>query len=149
MFYKVIKDNKVIDVLDGLVFLKYQEKHDRMQFCDKTEAQAIFSSDREHIWHEESLYNIPVSGYDTVRAEEIDEYEYRRLKTLNGNTPEWIIDRFLLSSINKEVSLLVESLKRLYMRQEIDASKVIELCNNFEITEEQMKEILVEMKEDE
>ena len=149
MFYKVIKDNKVIDVLDGLVFLKYQEKHDRMQFCDKTEAQAIFSSDREHIWHEESLYNIPVSGYDTVRVEEIDEYEYRRLKALNGNTPEWIIDRFLLSSINKEVSLLVESLKRLYMRQEIDASKVIELCKNFEITEEQMKEILVEMKEDE
>ena len=96
MFYKVIKDNKVIDVLDRLVFLKYQPKHNRMIFCDEDDAQAIYSSDGEYIWHEESLYNIPVSGYDTVHLEEIDEYEYKQLKVLNMKSPESIIDEYNL-----------------------------------------------------
>ena len=103
MFYKVIKDDKIIDVLDRLVYLKYQEKHNRMIFCDIEEAQAIFSSDRKHIWHEESLYKIPVSGFDTVKVEEIDEYEYEQLKMLNYKHPEEIVDALVLDLINKGV----------------------------------------------
>lgn len=103
MFYKVLKDNKVIDVLDRLVYLKYQEKHNRMIFCDINEAQAIFSSDRKHIWHTEGLYKIPVSGYDEVEIEEIDEYEYKQLKMLNGKTPEQIVDEFMLDLLNRGV----------------------------------------------
>ena len=103
MYFKVIKDGRVIDVLDRLVFLKYQEKHSRMIFCDEEEAQAIFSSDREHIWHTEGLYNIPVSGYDDVQLEKIDKYEYEQLKILNCKTPQEIIDQFVLSLIEDEV----------------------------------------------
>ena len=103
MYYKVIKDDKVIDVLDRIVYLNYQEKHNRMQFCDESVAQAIFSSDRKYIWHEESLYNIPVPGYDTVRLEQISEYEYNNLKILGLKTPEEIIDAFVLSLIQDEV----------------------------------------------
>lgn len=103
MFYKVIKDGKIIDVLDGLVFLKYQKKYDRMVFSNEEEAQAIFSSDRKHIWHEESLYNIPVDRYDTVRIEEIDAYEYEQLKILNGKTIQEIIDSYTLLLINEGV----------------------------------------------
>lgn len=134
MFYKVIYKNRVIGVLDDLVYLKYQNKYGRMVFCDESEAQAIFSSDRSHIWHEESLYNIPVSGYDTVRVEEIDEYEYNQLKILNCNTVNDVIDEFVMFIIDNDKSLFVESLKRLYVSQKIDESKVIELCNNGEIT---------------
>lgn len=100
MFYKVIYNDKVIDVLDRLVFLKYQETYNRMIFCEESEAQAIISSDEEHIWHEETLYNIPVPGYDTVRVEEIDEYEYKQLKVLNCKTPEQIIDEYTLLLID-------------------------------------------------
>lgn len=105
MYYKVLKNDKVIDILtsDEIVFLCYQEKHDRMIFCDESKAQAIFSSDRKHIWHEESLYNIPVSGYDTVKLEEIDVYEYEQLKILNMKTPEEIIDAFVMSLLESEV----------------------------------------------
>ena len=103
MFYKVMKDNKVIDVLDRLVFLKYQEKYNRMQFCDEEEAQAIYSSDGEHIWHEKSLYKIPVSGYDEVESVEIDEYEYKKLKILNLKTPEEMMDAFLMTLISEGV----------------------------------------------
>ena len=96
MFYKVIKDNKVIDVLDQLIYLKYQPKHKIMVLCTEDDAQAILSSDKNTIWHEETLYNVPVSGYDTVKLVEVDEYEYKQLKALNMKTPESIIDEYNL-----------------------------------------------------
>jgi hypothetical protein len=96
MFYKVIKNNKVIDVLDNLIYLKWQDKHNIMVLSDENEAQAILSSDKNTIWHEETLYNIPVDGYDTVRIEEIDEYEYKQLKALNGSSVQEIIDNYTL-----------------------------------------------------
>lgn len=105
MFYKVMKDNKVIDVLDHIVYLKYQSKHKIMVVCDINEAQAILSSDNETIWHEKSLYNIPSDGpiMETVELAEIDLYEYRKLKTLNLSTPEQIIDNFLMSLFESNI----------------------------------------------
>lgn len=101
MYYKVIYNNKVIDVLDNLVFLKYQEKYNRMILCDEHEAQAILSSDEKYIWHEETLYNIPVPGYDTVRVEEIDAYEYAQLKMQSEEKITEIIDKYTLLLIER------------------------------------------------
>lgn len=103
MFYKVIKDDKIIDVLDRLIYLKYQPKHKIMVLSDINEAQAILSSDNETIWHERTLYKIPVEGYDEVTIEEIDEYEYKQLKALNMKTPEAIIDEFVLSLLEENI----------------------------------------------
>lgn len=100
MYYKVTKDGKVLDVLDHLTFVKYQEKNNIMVVCAKEEAQAIISSDDKYIWHVYGLYQIPVDGYDTVYLEEIDKYEYGKLKMLNLKTPEEIIDAYTLSLIN-------------------------------------------------
>lgn len=96
MFYKVIKDGKVIDVLDRLVYLKYQQEHGVMLLTDINDAQAILSSDNNTIWHERTLYDIPVEGYDTVEVVEIDKYEYDQLKVLNMKTPTEIIDEYNL-----------------------------------------------------
>ena len=96
MYYKVIKNNKVIDVLDSLIYLKWQPKHKTMILSDESEAQAILSSDKNTIWHEKTLYNVPVAGYDTVELVEIDKYEYKQLKVLNMKTPEDIIDEYNL-----------------------------------------------------
>lgn len=96
MYYKVLKNNKVIDVLDNLIYLKWLPKHKTMILTDENDAQAILSSDKNTIWHEETLYKIPVSGYDTVKLEEIDEYEYKQLKVLNMRSPESIIDEYNL-----------------------------------------------------
>lgn len=103
MYYKVIKNNKVIDVLDKLVYLRYQEKHNRMVLCDKSKAQAFFSSDRKNIWHTETLYRLPIDKYDEVDLVEIDEYEYKQLKMLNGKTPEEIVDTVVLSLIESGI----------------------------------------------
>ena len=103
MFYKVMKDGRVIDVLDKLVFLRYQPKHNVMILSDESNAQAILSSDKNTIWHEETLYKIPAVGFDTVTIAEIDESEYKQLKILGGQTPQQIIDAFMLQLIEEGV----------------------------------------------
>lgn len=103
MYYKVLKNDKVIDVLDHLSFVKYQEKHNIMVSCAKEEAQAIISSDGEYIWHVHGLYNIPVEGYETVCLEEIDKYEYEQLKALNMKDPQSIIDEYTLLLIKEGI----------------------------------------------
>ena len=96
MYYKVLKDGQVIDVLDHLVFVKYQKKHNIMLLCEESEAQAIVSSDGSYVWHLDWLLNIPVDGYDTVDLKEIDKYEDEQLKILNYKTPQEIIDEYTL-----------------------------------------------------
>ena len=103
MYYKVLKNNKVIDVLDNLIYLKWQPKHKIMVLTDESDAQAILSSDKNTVWHEQTLYNVPVNGYDTVKIEEIDKYEYMKLKALNGKTPEEIVDSLILELISEGV----------------------------------------------
>ena len=101
MYYKVMKDNRVIDVLDKLVFVKYQPKHKIMVLCSESEAQGIMSSDKKEFWHEETMYRIPVEGYDTVKLVEIDKYEYNQLKVLGMKTPEEIIDAYTLMLLSE------------------------------------------------
>ena len=103
MYYKVLKDNKVIDVLENLTYLKWQPKHKIMVLTDENDAQAILSSDKNTIWHEETLYKVPVSGYDTVKVEQIDEYEYKQLKVLNGKSVEEILQEYTLLLISEGV----------------------------------------------
>lgn len=103
MYYKVMFNNRPIDVLDKLVYLRYQPKHNIMVLCDESEAQAILSSDKNTIWHESTLYKVPVPGYDTVSIEEIDKYEYEQLKVLKCKTPQEIIDEYTLSLISEGV----------------------------------------------
>lgn len=98
MYYKVIKDNKVIDVLDHLTYLKWQPKNKIMLLSDEGEAQAILGSDNNTVWHVEGFYDLPVEAgkYDIVRIQEIEENEYKQLKMLNLSTSEEIIDNFVL-----------------------------------------------------
>ena len=103
MYYKVIKDNKVIDVLDHLIYLKWQQKNKIMLLADENDAQAILSSDGNTVWHVEGFYDLPVNGYETVKLIQIDKFEYNQLKVLNMKTPEEIIDEYNLLLIEMGV----------------------------------------------
>ena len=103
MYYKVLKNNKVIDVLDNLIYLKWEPKHKIMVLTDENDAQAILSSDKNTIWHERTLYRVPVDGYDCVDVIEIDKYEYEKLRTLNLKTPQEIVDSVILSLLETGV----------------------------------------------
>ena len=100
-----MKNDRVIDVLDRIIYLKWQPKHKIMILSDENEAQAILSSDENSIWHEKSLYKIPVEAgdYDTVEAVEICKFEYEQLRVLNLKTPEEIIDAFVVSLLEQNI----------------------------------------------
>ena len=83
-------------MLDHLVYVKYQPKHNILTLCPEDEAQGFLSSDGDKVWHSEELYKFPVDGYDTVQLIPIDTYEYQKLKMLNGKTAEEIIDAYTL-----------------------------------------------------
>lgn len=142
MYYKVLKDNKVIDVLDHLLFVKYQHKHGIMVNCDESEAQAIISSDGNYIWHVIGLYAIPVDEYDTVELVEVDEYEYKRLKVLNMQTPEQIIDEFVSMMIDGFTDNFIESLCRMYVAKTIDDKKLNELLVSKKINQQEYSRIV-------
>ena len=106
MYYKVIKNDKVIDVLDKLVYLKWQPKHKIMVLSDINEAQAILSSGKNDFYHERTLYNIPSDAnvkYETVDLIEINHFEYEKLRALNLKTPEEIIDAFVMSLLEENI----------------------------------------------
>lgn len=103
MYYKVMKNNKVVDVLDHLTYLKWQEKNKIMLLSDEGEAQAVLGSDGNTIWHVEGFYDLPVEGYETVRLVEIEQNEYRQLKMLNCRSVQDILDEYTLLLIEEGV----------------------------------------------
>lgn len=102
-FYKVIKNRQVIDVLDKLVYVKYQLKHNILLLCEESEAQGILSSNGEYAWHTPTLLKFPIDIFDTVTVEEIDEYEFNRLKLFNLKSPEEIAESILLELMERGV----------------------------------------------
>lgn len=78
MYYKVLKDNKVVDTLKDIHYIKYQEKHNLLLLCNIQEAEAILSSDGMHGWHIEGLYNFPPDNYE-YEIIEIKKSEYDEL----------------------------------------------------------------------
>lgn len=99
MFYKVIKDGKIIDLLNHPIWIKYQAKHDVMLTCPINEAEGVMSSDGKYFWHVDVFPSIKKQDVDTVSLVEIDVYEYNKLRTLNMKTPQEIIDAYTLDLI--------------------------------------------------
>lgn len=79
MYYRVVKNGKVIDVLDRIVYVKHQEKHNQLLICDIADAQAILSSDGNYAWHIEGLYNFNPDN-TTYIISEISKYDYDKYK---------------------------------------------------------------------
>lgn len=98
MYYKVIKNGKVIDVLSHLKYFKWQPENKIMLLTDINDAQAILSSDGNTFWHTETLYKLPNDApeIDVVEIESIDKFEYKQLKVLNMKSPEQILDEYNL-----------------------------------------------------
>lgn len=80
MFYKIIKDNKIVDVNNE--FFKLQRKHNLLINTDYKHAEFICSSDGVNLyttsWTSEPAYGNKNSQY--VEAVLIDQDEYNQLK---------------------------------------------------------------------
>lgn len=99
-YYKVIYKQRVIDVLAGLEYVRYQLKHKILLLTDFRHAEGILSSDHNTAYHTPDVPNkFPVDSYPTVTLEEITEAEYNQMKRLHLQTPQEIIDDFVLQLI--------------------------------------------------
>lgn len=105
MYYKVMKNNKIIDVLDHLTYLKWQPKNGIMLLSGEGEAQAILGSDGNTIWHVEGFYDLPVEAgnYETVSIQEIEEFEFKQLKMFGCRSLTEVLDEYTLLLIEEGV----------------------------------------------
>lgn len=99
MFYKVIMNGKVIDVVDRLVYVRYDKRHDDIYICEPENANAFLSSDRRNCWRVRQM-KLSEKVFDTVELIEITEQEFLQLRALNMKTPEEIIDAYTLALIS-------------------------------------------------
>ena len=101
MYYKVIKNQKVIDILDSLQYVKYQLKHRVLLFCDVKEAQGVLSSDGQTAYHTSEYLPFPCDEFETVTIEEITESEYKSLSRLHLMTPEDIAQEVIMDLMKR------------------------------------------------
>lgn len=103
MFYKVIKDKKVIDALSSLCYVKYQLKHKILLHCREEDAEGILSSTKDTAYHLSSLNPFPVDRFATVELEEITEHEFNQLVKNHCMSADEIIDRYTASLFEQGV----------------------------------------------
>ena len=140
MYYKVIKHDATLDVLENLEYVQYQLKHDIFLSCDISEAEGILSSDARTVWHLPGLRDIPIKGYDTVELVEIDSYEYESRKQFGGQTKEEIIDSYTALLVKGDKYQLIDSLSRCFEKDILSENDINKLQNI--LTQEEIKNIL-------
>ena len=102
-YYKVLYNNKIIDVLDRLQFCRFQLKHKVLILCEEKDAQGILSSNGETCYHTSGQLPIESDEFKTVALEEIDEQEYNRLKLYHLATPEEMAEQIIMELIERGV----------------------------------------------
>lgn len=102
-YYKVIYKKRVIDVLDKIVYIKYQKKHNTLMLCDEDNAEGILSSTGDTAYHLLSLRPFPIDDFLTVSLEQISEHEYNQLKMNHCMSAEEIIDQYTASLFEQGV----------------------------------------------
>ena len=99
MFYKVTQNGRVIDVVDQIVYVRYDKRHDDIYICEPENANAFLSSDRRNCWRVRQM-KLSDKNFDTVELDEITEQEFLQLRALNLKTPEEIIDAYTFALIS-------------------------------------------------
>lgn len=82
MFYMVIQDKTIIDVLSEISYVRTQVVHNRLMNCNKEYAEGILSSDTSTIWYCPDLIAENVKDYPSVTLIEIDEDKYNQLREI-------------------------------------------------------------------
>lgn len=103
MYYKVIQNQKTIDILDSLKYVKYQLKHKTLLLCDKKEACGVLSSNGTTAYHTSEYLSFPCDDFQTVTIEEITKSEYDSLARLHLKTPEEIAQEIIMDLMERGV----------------------------------------------
>lgn len=79
MFYKLMNNDIVMDLLKEIHYIRYLPKSKRWVLTDSFSAQGVMGSDYETIYYLEDKANTAEEKHIKVRVEKINEKEYYRL----------------------------------------------------------------------
>lgn len=85
MYYKVIGDGTVLDVLKNPQYVTYQERNKLIVLCSRNGARGVLSTDGSTVWHIVGWKEIPLPDIISAHLVEIDEEEYEILKSAIGS----------------------------------------------------------------
>lgn len=88
MYYKLLQNSVVTDVIERKQFLRWQEKHGMLVPCDEAYACGILATDGK-TYHVDALPEIPLPDVETVYP--ISRAEYLTLAEQLGKTVEPLI----------------------------------------------------------
>lgn len=136
--YKIIKDNKIIDIVSYADFIRFFP-NGRIDRTCKDLAEGIVGSDLQTIYS-----FIPITGqnYDTVSVKEISLEEFNKLSSLlNSNQEIYDNTNFVIQTRNKAIKKLSDICKN-----KIEAGFNIKLSDglfyNFKLTTEDQLNLL-------
>ena len=80
MYYKIRKEDRIVDAMDGLVTVRWDSMGILLR-CPEASAQGIVSTDGEHVWHVDGWDEFPEAAgeYETVTPIEITAEEYEEV----------------------------------------------------------------------
>lgn len=104
MFYKVMHNNMLIDLLTGVEYVRYLPRQKRTVMTDSQSANGVMGSDHNTVYHLFGRPNTFDTTVRTVEIMEISEEEYGRLSM------EFSIAREENASLHAEVKLLRQQL---------------------------------------
>jgi len=84
-YYKVIKNNEIIDVLDKLHYVRKNPRNGVILSCGEKKGQGVISHNGSTIYRTDDALG---DGYDAVTLEPIDKVEYKRLRGLLDGVEE-------------------------------------------------------------
>ena len=88
MYYKVIRNNDIIDAIESLRYVYHNPRNGVILSCNEKLGQGILSYDSSTIYQLADKNSLG-GDYDVVELVEIDETEFKRLRDLlDGVEPE-------------------------------------------------------------
>lgn len=82
MYFKIIYNNLVIDILDSLQYVRWLKRAHKFVRTEMTSAHGILASDNLNIYHVDGMPEFEgMSNYKTVHLVEIDKEEYESLNS--------------------------------------------------------------------
>ena len=112
MYFKIIYNALVIDILDSVQYVRWLKRGKKFVKTDMTSAHGILASDGINIYHLDGMPDFDGMGnYKTVQMIEIDEEKYHRLKSQMTLGDVIYVDETAFSAEEK-LKLEIASLKK-------------------------------------
>ena len=100
MYYKVIGDGTVLDVLKNPQYVTYQERNKLIVLCSRNGARGVLSTDGSTVWHVVGWKDIPLPDVISAQLIEIDEEEYEILKSAIGSRMKVTCEETIIGGVD-------------------------------------------------